>query len=59
MAQSTKDQAEGKMHEVKGAINEKIGQLTNKPGLAQEGADEKLAGTAQRKVGEIEKILNK
>ena len=58
MTQSTKDQVTGAVHELKGAVKEKAGQLANKPELEQEGADEKLAGTVQRKIGEIEKVLN-
>ena len=57
MAQSTKDQLEGKAHEIKGAIKEKVGEVTNKPGLQDEGTDEKVAGKVQRKVGEVEKVL--
>jgi len=33
MDNSTKDQAQGKLHEVKGAVKEKIGELTNNPDL--------------------------
>ena len=58
MTQSTKDQVEGAVHEVKGAVKEKAVQLTNKPDLEQAGAGEKLGGKVQRKVGEIEKVLN-
>ena len=58
MTQSTKDQVAGAVHELKGAVKEKAGQLTNKPELEQEGAGEKLGGTVQRKIGEIEKVFN-
>jgi uncharacterized protein YjbJ (UPF0337 family) len=58
MTQSTRDQVEGAIHELKGAVKEKAGQLANKPELEQEGSDEKLGGTVQRKIGEIEKVLN-
>ena len=57
MAQSTKDQLEGKAHEIKGAVKEKLGEMTNKPDLQDEGTDEKVAGKVQRKVGEVEKVL--
>jgi uncharacterized protein YjbJ (UPF0337 family) len=59
MTQSTKDQLQGAVHELKGVVKEKAGQLANKPELEQEGADEKLGGTVQRKIGEIEKVFNK
>ena len=59
MNQSTKDQVAGKVHEVKGAIKEKIGEVVNKPDLAHEGKAEKVAGQVQTKVGQIEKVLEK
>lgn len=57
MKESTKDQAEGKGHEVKGAVKEKIGHAVNNPDLEAEGQDEKIAGKVQKKVGEVEKVL--
>ena len=59
MKLSAKDQVEGKIHEVKGGIKEKAGQLTNNPGLAAEGQNEKLAGTIQKKIGQVEAIFEK
>ena len=59
MKPSTADQIEGKLHEVKGATKEKVGQITNNPDLAAEGQVEKVAGKIQKKVGEIEKVLEK
>jgi len=57
MKPSTKDQAEGKMHEVKGKVKEKVGHAMNKPDLEGEGRAEKIAGKVQKKVGEVEKVL--
>ncbi len=57
MKNSTKDQAQGKFHEVKGKAKEKIGHATNNPRLENEGADEKVGGKIQRKIGEVEKVL--
>ena len=37
MKPSTKDQIEGKLHEVKGKVREQVGQITNNPDLAAEG----------------------
>ena len=34
MKPSTKDELEGKLHEAKGKVKEKIGQVTNNPDLA-------------------------
>ncbi|MGA2741659.1 MAG: CsbD family protein [Bryobacteraceae bacterium] len=56
MKNSTKDQAAGKAHEVKGAVKEKIGHMTNNPELESEGQDEKTGGKIQKKVGQIEKV---
>lgn len=57
MKQSSKDQAKGKFHEVKGKIKEKVGRATNNPRLEEEGADEKFGGKVQKKVGQVEKVL--
>ena len=59
MKDSTKDQAQGALHETKGKIKEKAGQLTNNPNLQDEGTDEKVAGKIQKKVGQIEKVFEK
>jgi uncharacterized protein YjbJ (UPF0337 family) len=59
MKPSTKDQIAGKLHEVKGDVKEKAGQVTNNPNLAAEGQDEKIAGVIQKKVGQIEKVFEK
>ena len=57
MKSSTKDQAEGKFHEVKGKIKEKAGKATHNPNLENEGASEKTAGKVQKKIGQVEKVL--
>ena len=59
MKSSTADQVKGKLHEIKGDVKEKAGQLTNNPDLAAEGQNEKLAGVVQKKVGQIEKVFEK
>ncbi|MGD0225647.1 MAG: CsbD family protein [Terriglobia bacterium] len=59
MKSSTTDQVKGKLHEIKGDVKEKAGQLTNNPDLAAEGQNEKLAGVVQKKVGQIEKVFEK
>jgi uncharacterized protein YjbJ (UPF0337 family) len=56
---SIKDQMEGKLHEVKGTLKQKAGQLINNPGLEQEGLVEKTAGKVQKKVGQIEQVFEK
>jgi uncharacterized protein YjbJ (UPF0337 family) len=57
MKESTKDQLAGKAHEVKGAVKEKIGQVTNNPDTVAEGVDEKTGGKIQKKVGQVKKVL--
>ena len=59
MKPSTKDEIKGAFHEMKGKTKEKVGRITNNPNLAAEGQDEKLAGKIQKKVGQIEKVLEK
>ncbi len=59
MKPSTKDQIKGKLHEIKGQAKEKVGQVTNNPNLAAEGQAERIAGVVQKKVGQIEKVLEK
>ena len=59
MKSSTKDQLQGKAHEIKGAVKEKIGRATNRPDVEATGQDEKVAGKIQKKVGQIEKVFEK
>jgi uncharacterized protein YjbJ (UPF0337 family) len=59
MKQSSKDQAEGKFHEVKGKVKEKVGRATDNPNLEDEGTTEKVAGKVQKKVGEVERVFEK
>jgi uncharacterized protein YjbJ (UPF0337 family) len=59
MKRSTKDQIEGKFHELKGDVKQKAGQVTNDPNLETKGQKEKLAGKVQKKVGQIEGVLEK
>jgi len=57
MKPSTKDQTEGKLHEVKGKLTEQAGKLILDPKLEAEGKDEKHAGQLQQKIGQVEKLL--
>ena len=59
MKDSTKDKVEGAVHDAKGTVKEKIGRATNNPDLEAEGQDEKVGGKIQKKVGDIEKVLEK
>ena len=59
MKTSTKDQAEGKFHEVKGKAKEIAGKLSDDPDLEAEGTGEKIAGKIQAKIGQVKKVLGK
>jgi uncharacterized protein YjbJ (UPF0337 family) len=57
MTQSGKDQVVGKLHEVTGDAKEKAGELLGNDELAQEGRDESLSGTIQKKIGQIKQVF--
>jgi uncharacterized protein YjbJ (UPF0337 family) len=59
MKSSTKDQAKGMFHQVKGSAKEIAGKLTDNPELEGEGTGEKIAGKVQKKIGQVEKVLEK
>ncbi len=59
MKNSTKDQTEGTLHEVKGKVKEAVGRATNNPNLQDEGTDEKVGGKVQKKIGQVEKVFEK
>jgi len=59
MKPSTKDQVTGRVHEVKGKLKQKAGQVTNQPDLQAEGQSENLAGKIQKKIGQIEQVFEK
>ncbi len=58
MKESTKDQIAGKVKEIKGDIKQRVGGAMNRPDVQGAGAGEKLAGKAQKKVGQVEKVFN-
>jgi uncharacterized protein YjbJ (UPF0337 family) len=57
MKPSTEDKTAGTLHEVKGAIKQKAGELTKDPNLEADGRAEKNAGKVQKAVGKIEKVV--
>jgi len=57
MKSSTKDQVEGKLHEMKGKVKEEAGQATNNPELVDEGQHEKAMGKVQKKAGLVKKAV--
>ena len=59
MKPSTEDKTTGKLHEVKGAIKQKVGELTSNPNLEADGRAEKNVGKVQNVAGKIEKAVGK
>jgi uncharacterized protein YjbJ (UPF0337 family) len=59
MKPGTQDEIVGKAHEVKGKIKEQVGHVTNNPNLEAEGMGENLAGKVQKKIGQVEKVIEK
>jgi uncharacterized protein YjbJ (UPF0337 family) len=59
MKPSTKDNVDGKFHELKGKVKEKAGQLTKNRGLEAEGIVGSAAGKVQGLLGQVEKSLER
>ena len=59
MKSSTRDQAEGKFHKVKGELKEIAGKVGMNSELEAEGKDEKIAGKVQKKIGQVKEVLGK
>jgi uncharacterized protein YjbJ (UPF0337 family) len=57
MRPSTDDKTTGKLHEVKGAIKQKAGEVTDNPNLEADGRAEKNVGKVQSFVGKVEKAV--
>jgi uncharacterized protein YjbJ (UPF0337 family) len=59
MKDSTKDAAAGTFHEVKGAIKSQAGKLINDPDLEADGIVENVTGKIQKKIAQVEKVIEK
>ncbi len=59
MKSSTKDNAEGKMHQVKGKAKQVAGIISGSEDLEDEGKEENLEGKVQEKVGQVKKVMEK
>jgi uncharacterized protein YjbJ (UPF0337 family) len=59
MKQSTRDKTQGRYHELKGNVKQKVGKATNNPRLQAEGVGEKFAGKIQKALGTVEKAIEK
>ncbi len=58
MKSSTKNKVEGTVREALGEAKQKAGQVLNNPALEAKGRSEKIGGKIQKKVGQIEKVLD-
>ncbi|HBG05522.1 MAG: CsbD family protein [Geobacteraceae bacterium GWC2_58_44] len=59
MESSTKDNAEGTMHQLKGKVKEVAGIISDNPKLEAEGTAERMAGKVQVKIGQFNKLIGK
>lgn len=50
-----KDEAEGKFEQGKGAVKEKVGEMTDNPDLEAEGTVDKASGHVQEKTGTVKR----
>jgi uncharacterized protein YjbJ (UPF0337 family) len=57
MKSGTRDETEGKFHQVKGKIKKIDGKVSMNADMEAEGKEETLAGKVQEKSGELEKVL--
>ena len=57
MKSSTQDQAEGKIHKVKGEIKEIAGKLSKNPDLETEGKEEKITGEVKKRSDRSRRFL--
>jgi uncharacterized protein YjbJ (UPF0337 family) len=59
MKPSTRNQAKGKLENLKGRIKEIAGIVTGRGKLEAEGKNQALAGRARKKLGHVEKVVGK
>ena len=59
MKSSTRDNAEGKLHQAKGKVKEAIGVIAGDRALEAEGKKENLVGKVQEKCGQVKKVVGK
>jgi uncharacterized protein YjbJ (UPF0337 family) len=59
MKSSANNEIAGTVHEVKGKIKQKVGQLTNDRSLEAKGVVENIAGKIQKKIGQAQRAARK
>ncbi|MFO7639447.1 MAG: CsbD family protein, partial [bacterium] len=52
----TRDQVEGRLHQVKGDVRETTGKVFGSPKLENRGKAEKRAGKVQEKTGQVKRV---
>ena len=57
MKASMNDKVKGAVHEAKGKVKEAAGKITDNPQLEAKGKVEKIAGKIQKKIGQVEEVL--
>ena len=57
MKSSTRDNAEGSLHKIKGTVKKTVGKIVGNTDLETEGKIEKIEGKIQEKRGRIKKTL--
>jgi len=57
MKNSTKDRMQGGAREMKGKLKEAAGVVTGNRRLQAQGRGEKIAGKVQKKIGQVERVL--
>ncbi|MGM0418735.1 MAG: CsbD family protein [Thermodesulfobacteriota bacterium] len=58
MKSSTKDNAQGQMHQVKGRFKQAVGVIFGNKKLEDEGKVEKTGGKTQEKAGQVKKVMD-
>jgi uncharacterized protein YjbJ (UPF0337 family) len=56
---SSRDKAEGALHQVKGSAKETTGKLSGNKTLQYKGTAEKVTGKVQKKIGQTKKLMGK
>lgn len=59
MKPSTKNRTEGAAHQLKGAIKESAGTISDNPKLKAKGIVENISGKIQEKIGHVQKVFGK
>jgi uncharacterized protein YjbJ (UPF0337 family) len=59
MKSSRKDRLKGMVNQAKGAIKEKAGKASGDEELQDRGTAERVAGTIQKKIGDVNRIFEK